>query len=248
MRKILYIFIIGITALLVGCAQEEIQPGAKGWLSLESLSVNGEDLLHASTTRGIDEGLNVDILNAEGELINKYTSANADELRRIELEAGTYTLKAYSANYETTYTNDELGAAKYFKETPFTIIEDKMTSVRVAVPMTNYAVSLKLPEGFTDHMTVYGLRLTSGTREVTIQEKEKEGENQEAYFDVDANGFTYRLFATNTDEVSFTTGDITYKPVEGGKHYKVTYTYDSEGGFDVDVDDGMTEKPVEPPL
>lgn len=245
MRKILYIYIIGITVLLVGCAQEEIQPGAKGWLSLESLSVNGEDLLHASTTRGIDEGLNVDILNAEGELINKYTSANADELRRIELEAGTYTLKAYSANYETTYTNDELGAAKYFKETPFTIIEDKMTSVRVAVPMTNYAVSLKLPEGFTDHMTVYGLRLTSGTRKVTIQEEQEE---EVAYFDVDADGFTYELSATNADEESFATGVITYKPVEGGKHYKVTYTYDSEGGFDVDVDDGMTEKPVEPPL
>lgn len=230
-------------AFLTGCAQEAIPPGGTGWLSLESLSVGGRDLLRASATRGIDEGLYVKILDEEGTPLNPepYTSANAEELRCIELKEGDYTLEAYSANHNTTYTT-EAGEAKYYKAETFTIEPGKITSVQVRVPMTNYAVSLELPEGFTTHMDSHGLTLTSGEREVTIQEGDV------AYFEVNEDGFTYTLAATNTENERNETTPVTYKPVESGKYYKVKYSYDSKGGIDVDIDDSMEDEDVEVPL
>ncbi len=244
-RSIAAVFLALVCLLLSSCRQEEMQQGGKGWLSVQSLSVNGVDVLKALDTRAMDEGLTVNILDTEGNVLQEYTQANAEELRKVVLNAGNYTLRAFSDNYDQTYTNSELGDAKYYAEQAFSIEEGKVCLVALSVPMTNFGITLILPDGFQTHFPSYGLTLTSGSRQVVI----KEGEM--AFFEVGEGKYTYQLAATNTDDEYFQTKVITYMPTEGGKLYKMTYYYgtgDNNGGFDIEIDDDMPDDDVDVPL
>ena len=104
------------------------------------------------------------------------------------------------------------------------------------VPIVNYAVTLTLPDLFDDLFKSYTYTLNSGTRSVSIKKGEK------AYFSVGDGGFTYKLTATNTDNVTHSTTPITYRNVEAGKLYNMTYYYGTDansGGLDIEITDDM---------
>ena len=61
----------------------------------------------------------------------------------------------------------------------------------------------------------------------------------------------YQLTATNTDQITHHTTPITYKKVESGKLYQMTYYYgtdDNSGGLDIEIKDNMEDEDIEVPL
>ena len=217
-------------ALLTSCQQDDMTT-ATGVLELE-LTRAGRP---AVATRAVDDDLTVDILDDEGTLLNHYTPGTVPE--KILLMKGSFRLRAYTDNQTTWQTaNGGKGEGCYYAETSFSMDEDMVFRLKLDVPMTNYAVGLKLPQHFTSLFRTYTFTLTSGTRSVNIAEGEK------AYFSLADGGFTYALRATNIDGNTHSHSAIEFPDVEAGKLFTIRYSYDSDatsGGVDIVITDDM---------
>lgn len=217
--------------MLTGCQQQDDMTLATGVLELE-LSRAGHP---AVATRAVDDDLCVDILDDEGTLLNHYAAGTVPA--KIVLAPGNFVLRAYTDNQTSWPTaNSGKGTACYYAETTFSMENDMVFRMRLDVPMTNYAVSLALPEHFHELFSSYTFTLHSGTRTVTINEGEK------AYFAVAEGGFSYALRATNTDNVTHSHSAIDFPDIEAGKVFTVSYSYDSNatsGGVDIIITDDM---------
>ncbi len=235
-----YIYILSTLLWLVACNNDVTQPIAKGC----ELQLNLSRVGVASRTRAIDNDLALRILDSNGDVYLQYPAGSVPN--RIVLAPGTFTVQAYTDNQDTWATeNNGRGAGCYYGTCQVEMQYDAVTYCNLQVPMTNYAVTLTLPEMFTSFFPTYGLTLRGGFREIEIKEGEK------AYFDPQHGGFTYRLTATNTDGNSHQTGFITYKEVESGKLYNMTYYYgtaDNSGGLDIEIKDNMEDEDVTVPL
>ena len=114
------------------------------------------------------------------------------------------------------------GQAIFFSDaTFFEVKAGEVTRLEeIKVPMINFGVTLKLPEGFDTLFKAYTFSVTLGERTVEW----KNGEAIEpAYFSSDTDvTFIYRLEATNMDGEVFSQKD-TYDRVVAGTVYTVTY-------------------------
>lgn len=192
-------------------------------------------------TRTIDNDLALKILDDKGEIYMQYAAGNVPP--KLVLEPGTFTIHAFTENQNTWQTeNSGRGTACYYGTQQVTMEYDRTTYANMQVPMTNYAVTLTLPELFEDLFLSYTYTLKSGGRQTTIKQGEK------AYFATEDGGFTYQLTATNTDNNTHHTSPITYKDVECGKLYNMTYYYgsdDNSGGLDIEITDNMEDEDVD---
>lgn len=192
MKKILSIFLMILT--LVSCTQTEDVRPAMGTVSLESLSKQAEN--PELVTRTVDDDLQVDVLDAEGTVLYHFAEGEATAgLNGLMLDAGSYKLRAYTANRQTIYTNAERGEAKYYGETTFQVQAGRHIRVGLQVPMTNIAVSFVLPDEARALFTNIHFSLNRGTRTLEIAEGET------AYFDLDPADadLNYALEVTNAD-------------------------------------------------
>lgn len=204
--------IVSLFFLLVGCQQEElIEQQGTGYLSLESLTLQA--VSHQPVTRaGVEEGLGCEIYDSTGKEIFSLTPGDEYVSQLIELEVGTYTLKAYNKAYldngYSTWTNSELGEAIHYIETSFTIEADKTNYLKVEVPMINFAVCLESIQGeeffseiiFTVQIGNRSLQLKKGMVGY-FQPVEEYGTNPT---------LSYYLVATNTDnELNYQEGSLT---------------------------------------
>lgn len=239
MRNVLYILLC-VAWLLVSCQGNDVIPEepAMGRLEL-SLSKNGRPVLR---TRSIDSDLTIVITNDKNSSTT-YQGSTMAEL--LELPAGNYSIKAFTDNQESWINaNNGKGEGCYYIESSFEVKEDQTTRIDLNVPMTNYAVTLTLPELFYDLFSSYTFTVKSGTRSINIEEGEK------AYFKANL-GFSYRLEAMNIDNV---THNHTFYPVDdvvGGKLYNIQYIYDtdaSSGGIDIVITDDMEDHDQDVPL
>ena len=233
--------LMSLSLFLTACQQEELVPsrGKGGMLELDLLR-GGRPVV---STRAVDNDLAVQILDEDGKEVFNWSAGNVPHPIQFE-EAGTYTLKAFTENQNTwPEENDGKGAGYYYAETQVEIVEDSIVRLTLDVPMTNYAVSLKLPELFYEPDSArlfqsYTFTLKSSSRTVTITEGEK------AYFAV-SEGFSFALEATNTDGKTSRHSALEYpRQVEAGKLYTVRYSYSSDatkGGVDVEVTDDMED-------
>lgn len=237
-------YIIYIYTLLMGlvsCTSEIIpDEGGEAILDMTSLTRSGA----SSSSVAIDEDLAVTILDSEGNTYEHYPAGSIP--RKIVLEPGTFTLQAYTENQETWHEeNNGLGSPCYFGSTKIEVAYDEVKRIEMEVPISNYAVTLTLPELFDKLFKSYTFSLSSGTRTVSIQEGGK------AYFSVEDGGFTYKLSATNTDNNSHSTTPITYRNIEAGKLYNMTYYYGTDansGGLDIEITDDMETEDEDVPL
>ena len=228
---------MSLSLFLTACQQEEVVPsrGKGGMLELDLLR-GGRPVV---STRAVDNDLAVQILDEDGKEVFNWSAGNVPHPIQFE-EAGTYTLRAFTENQDSWQTeNDGRGAGCYYAETQVCIAEDSVVRLKLDVPMTNYAVGLKLPELFyPDLFQSYTFTLKSGSRTVTVTEGEK------AYFAV-PEGFSFALEATNTDGKTSRHSALEYpRQVEAGKLYTVRYSYSSDatkGGVDVEVTDDMED-------
>ena len=218
--------------MLTACQQEPLQPSqGRGVLELDLQRVGRPTM----TTRAVDNDLAVDILK-DGVLYEGMHYAPGSVPRKIVLEAGTFTVRAYTDNQTTWKTSSDKGEACYFAETTVVLEDDMVKRLTLAVPMINYAVSLQLPDLFDNLFRSYLFTLKSGGRTVTISEGEK------AYFDPSDGGFSYALTATNTDGNTHSHSAINFTDVASGKLFTLRYNYDSDansGGVDIVITDDM---------
>lgn len=217
------LYISVLLFLLSSCRQEEspIESG-KGILSLTSVEVQAETISQI-TTRAVSPDLAIEILKANDRtLVKSYETGAAEASDKIELDPGEYILKACSPNYETSYTNEEKGKPKYYKEQAFTIQPHRVNNLTLQVPMTNIGVRLVLPETFGGYFPSYTFSATIGNRTVTLQDGE------DAYFELPENSadrLQYRLSAINTDNETMEETDIYNKSLTTGTCYEVTYSF-----------------------
>ena len=238
-RTLLYIQLILLT--LTSC-QSELPVPEQGDCYLElNLSRVG---VAKRQTRAIDNDLALKILDNKGEIYVQYRAGNVPN--KLVLSPGIFTVIAYTENQDDwTKANDGRGEASYYGSCQVEMAFDQTTYANLQVPMTNYAVSLALPEYFHDFFPSYTFSLNSGERHTKVKEGEK------AYFDAEEGGFTYQLTATNTDQITHHTTPITYKKVESGKLYQMTYYYgtdDNSGGLDIEITDNTEKEDQKVPL
>ena len=237
-----YLIYIYTSILVFASCTNEIVPtcgDGSAMLDITSLTRAG-----ASSAMTIDEDLAISILDSDGELFKQYPAGEIPG--KIVLEPGTFTLQAYTENQNTWHEeNNGLGAACYFGSIQIEVTYDEIKKIEMEVPISNYAVTLTLPDLFDKLFKSYSFTLSSGTRSVNIKEGDK------AYFPVEEGGFTYKLSATNTDNNSHSTTPITYRNVEAGKLYNMTYYYGTDansGGLDIEITDDMETEDEDIPL
>lgn len=235
----IYICIALATLVFVACKNETIIPeNGYGTLSL------GLTRAGASSSKAIDDDLAIKILDSKGNIYVHYSAGRVPN--KIILEPGTFTVIAYTENQETwAKENNGRGAACHYGTTQVSIEFDQVVYANMQVPMTNYAVTLTLPDLFHNLFKEYTFNINCNSRSVNIQEGDK------AYFAVDKKGFTYKLSATNTDNNYHSTTPLTYGKVENGKLYNITYYYGTDansGGIDIEITDNMETEDEHVPL
>lgn len=232
MRKILY-FIVGVIFISSCQHSENLTPMDQGCV-LE-LDVNCVNKKRLAAAYSVDSDLAITILDSNGRTYKYYAAGSVPS--KIVLEPGTFVVRAHTENQSTWQTaNNGKGEPCYLLEDTVHMEYDSFRRLVMAVPMTNYAVSLELPELFDVLFRDYTFMLVSGNREVSINQGEK------AYFDVADGGFSYSLRATNTDGATHSHSPIQYTDVTSGKMFLLRYSYDSDatsGGVDIEITDDM---------
>lgn len=244
--KHISIYILPLVLLfLSACQGNEIEPtSGHGTLVLD---LYRGAIPTAQTRAGVDEGLALRITRQDGQNFadgRQYIAYAAGEApRKIVLEEGTFNIYVYSQNQGTWRTdNNGLGSACYEGSTEVTISADDITYCEYAAPMTNYAVTLTLPELFHDLFSSYDFTVKSGNRSISLRE------GQKAYFSPNDAGFTYQLSATNIDGDKHSASAILYTNVQKGKLYNLRYQYSNSsntGGIDIDITDNTTTEDTE---
>ena len=154
MKRTLY-YIQLILLALTSC-QSEIPVPEQGDCYLElNLSRKG---VAKRQTRAIDNDLALKILNENGEVYTQYRAGSVPH--KLVLSPGTYTVVAYTENQDNwSKANDGRGEACYYGSCQVEMAFDQTTYANLQVPMTNYAVTLALPEYFHDFFPSYTFSL-----------------------------------------------------------------------------------------
>ena len=215
MKRILYI-LLSVFAL-TACQQHAEQGLGECVLELDVVRAD----VPVVASRAIDADLAVTVLDANGAAYVSYPAG--DVPKKLVLEPGVFTVCVYTENQDSwSMANDGRGEGCYYASQQIEMKYDHFIRLTMAVPMTNYAVRVELPELFDELFASYQLTLKSGVREVVICEGEM------AYFDIADGGFTYEFNATNTDGDSHAHSPIAFSEVQSGKCYLLNYDY----GFD----------------
>lgn len=235
MKHIVF-FILSILCL-TACQNNELEPKTgKG----EVILTMSRGPRPAVSTRAVAEGLAVDIIAPDNTVTKHFDAGSVP--RKIVLDANVeYKIQVYSDNQNTWQSaNGGKGEACYWGETTVSVGADETAYVTYAVPMSNYAVTMTLPEMFSDLFKSYTFSLSSSDRNVTLREGEK------TYFAV-PDAFTYQLSATNLDNKYSSHTAIEYPEVEAGKLYNIKYVYGTTintGGIDIEITDNTEHEDI----
>ncbi len=210
-----YIY-IALGALLCSCSNEMVAE-CGGTLSAELLPKQPYAVVLG--TRATSPGLQVDIVDSKGNVTHFNEDETNSKLRTLTLPADTYTLKAYSANYNTIYSDSELGNEKWYAETTFVIRNGAMTQVVLDVPMKNFGLCFQLPPGTEQWFTNPEFIAVYSNRIVTVPV------GSTAYFDLnEGQNITYQISLSNSDNETFHgSGERESSLIEAGTVYTVSY-------------------------
>lgn len=210
------LYLVASIFLLASCQQEGqgTEKTATGYLSIEGIALQAD--VQTVSSRAVDEDLYVEILQ-DGERYSLYEPGTV--LDKIELPVGIYQLRAYNGAAQMENPYERLGNPVYSSEAQsFDVEAGAVTSLELEVPMTNFGVTLILPEEFA---TYFGENYTfTVTRDRPV--KLRTGET--AYFPYSENvTFSYSLKATNADGEESEPQRGTCTEVASGTVYTVTY-------------------------
>lgn len=219
MKQTLYILFSLL--LLVSCQQESSLPEqGTGYLQLGDLTLG--NTTETIVTRAVEADLYIEI--SGGSNVNLSYQPGQFPEGKVELAAGSYTLKAYNEAYLTPGIN----APRYYAEQDFTIEAEKVRYVTLQVPMINVAIKLA---PFGDDLAGLFTNPTLTVKASTVtSEATTLGPDETVYLDyTEGMTFTYQLTATNADNETFSTEEKTYGNTEGntvepGHCYVISYT------------------------
>lgn len=221
------------------CSNEELAPARKTG-TLELTVSHG--LLPSVATRAVDADLNVDVIDPSGQEATQHFAAGYVPAKIILTADKEYRIIAYTGNQNTWQSaNNGFGEPCFRGETTAIVEEDATVYVDYQVPMSNYAVTITLPERFSDYFKSYTFTVNDGldgSRSLQIKE------GQKGYFSA-ISGFKYELWATNTDERTSHHNPIEVEVVEGGKCYNIHYLYGTDintGGIDIVITDDIDQE------
>lgn len=239
MKQLIYILFVYACVVLAACQSEDFFDQTEYTATLDLTLSRGP--LPSMAQRSVAEGLAVQLVNPDGTIYREYAAGAVPD--KITLVADVvYTLRAYSENQTTWQTaNDGKGEACYYGTTTVSASADEVKRLTYAVPMTNYAITLTLPELFDELFKSYTFALSSTGRNVTIHEGEK------AYFAV-PEPFGYRLTATNTDDKTSQHSLLEVSDVVAGKLYNIHYLYatsTTSGGIDIEITDNTDHEDID---
>ncbi len=220
MMKNKLIYLLSLLLMVTSCSHTADTP----LLGTLELSIAVEQPISSTvSTRAVDAELQVEVWSVDGAtMLHQFTPGQSPN--RMTLEAGSYLLKAFTPNYQTTYGNDELGEAKYYAEKAFSIEAAVVNRISCPVPMTNTAVSLILPEGFNTWFKNYSFSIKQQTSSRNVSMTV----DQTAYFDCTdgATSLLYTLTSVNTDdEPNSDSGTLS---ASAGTHYRITYAWETK--------------------
>ena len=220
MMKNKLLYLLFLLLMVTSCSHTADTP----LLGTLELSIAVEQPVSSTvSTRAVDAELQVEVWSVDGAtMLHKFTPGQSPN--RMTLEAGSYLLKAFTPNYQTTYGNDELGEAKYYAEKVFSIEPAVVNRISCPVPMVNTAISLSLPEGFNTRFTSYSFSIKQSTTSRTVSIEV----GQTAYFDCTdgATSLLYTLTSINTDDEP--NSDSNTLSASAGTHYRITYAWETK--------------------
>lgn len=220
MMKNKLIYLLSLLLMVTSCSHTADTP----LLGTLELSIAVEQPINSTvSTRAVDAELQVEVWSVDGAtMLHQFTPGQSPN--RMTLEAGSYLLKAFTPNYQTTYGNDELGEAKYYAENVFSIEPAVVNRISCPVPMVNTAISLSLPEGFNTWFTSYNFSIKQSTTSRTVSIEV----GQTAYFDCTdgATSLLYTLTSINTDDES--NSDSNTLSASAGTHYRIIYAWETK--------------------
>ena len=243
MNKIIYLSLSVITMVLASCTQQQ-EP-------YERTNGTGTVVLNLSTTprpkvstRAVDNDLNVEFIHPDGSIYQQF-SAGQDIPQKLTLEAGIiYTVRAYTPNQDTWQdANGGLGEGCYYGETSVTVGQDQVAYLNYIVPMTNCAVTFTLPDLFDILVKRYSFTVEYGSKTITISTQ-----GTKAYIPASAEGFKYKLQATNNDEKTSSHATLEYPDTQRGKLYNIKYVYAGDfnsGNIDMDITDNEEHEDID---
>ncbi len=195
MNKYLSTSLAAVLLLLSACSSDSDTELQSGTVTITSVSKSAAQW--QTVTRAVDEGLAVQVLNAQGVALYSYTADEAASLTSLEslsLPVMTYQLRGYSANVDSVYADDDLGEAKWDGRQSFSVVSGQNTRVGVDVPMVNMGVTVSYPDGMDTWFSSVAFTAKHGSRTLTIQPGET------GYFDLDdSEDLIFTLSLTNTD-------------------------------------------------
>lgn len=220
MMKNKLLYLLFLLLMVTSCSHTADTP----LLGTLELSIAVEQPISSTvSTRAVDAELQVEVWSVDGAtMLHQFTPGQSPN--RMTLEAGSYLLKAFTPNYQTTYGNDELGEAKYYAEKVFSIEPAVVNRISCPVPMVNTAVSLILPEGFNTWFTSYSFSIKQSTTSRTVSIEV----GQTAYFDCTdgATSLLYTLTSINTDDEP--NSDSNTLSASAGTHYRISYAWETK--------------------
>lgn len=200
--KLLNIFITISSLLFFACtAEEELPSQEPGYVYLSGIELVNEGVL-LPVTKAVDEKLQIEIWK-NGELVpgQSYSPGKVPEV--LTLSPGSYTLKAFTPEYEIEAASGNKGSAAYNKEYEFTLTSEDYLRINVKAPMINVGVGFSLSSDFSTAFTNYTITVISGIRSYSISPNNK---NDICYFNMPTNGkLSYTITATNANGEPFFT-------------------------------------------
>lgn len=210
MKNIFYILVIGI--LLGSCVQEDFVSGKGiGRLALGDVTIALPDA-QLIETKSVDSDL---IIQIKGSSVSKkYVAGQTPAI--ISLPVGSYTLEAFTDDYESWQNG-----AVYYSSQSFEITEGNTTSLQdMQVPMLNCGIQFVVESGLP--FSNYRFNAKAGEDNVTTNVQ-----YTTIYFPVSAIGkqLSYSLSAKNAVGESVTVDNQSGNAVTlaAGKIYKVVY-------------------------
>lgn len=198
MRTLLYhsLSLLCGVVLFAACS-DGVAPSTTGTIQLD---IERQLPSALQLTRAVSEDLTIHLTNEAGDVNLTLAGSTANTtLNQQQLPAGLYTLEAYVPGYDTTFSGDELGHAKWYGTRQFSVQEGQQTRVALTVPMTNFGLRCQMPENINELFTSVSLEVAYGTRTLTLPLGET------LYLDVEADAvLDLALHLTNVDGESHT--------------------------------------------
>lgn len=239
MKKIYFILSVLCASLFAAsCSNDAEGIGEQGYLKLKLTTLVSTHTRATSAPANYDaKQLHVELLDANNAVVMATDDfENATDFQgTITLDPGTYTIKAYSANWDGS--DSGFDTPYYSGETQVTITSKTLTTAALTLTLANVKVTVNYDQSFLDNFASAEATVTSDLSGVASRSFVMGQTTASAYFP--EASMTLSLAVENLSGDNFTQQNR-LEDVKARDHFIITYKvadYGNQGGVTVYVDD-----------